>query len=133
MNKEKLAAMVQDVIDGHESGLKVFAELKDQKNFIDECLKEIEGAALDEASKYGSKSFEAHGLNFELRAGGRMWNFKSCPNWVKKQEELKEEEELLKAAHQAYERGATSVDANGEVYTLPEVTYRKDSIVIKGS
>lgn len=130
-DRDTLSQLVQDVEDGNESALKAFAILKKQADFIKQCIDQIEPIAFDEAERYGEKTFEDHGYKFEIRKGGAMWSFKNCPNWVQKKEELQNVEKMLKAAAESHEFGTTSVDENGEVLTLPEKSYRKDSIVVK--
>jgi hypothetical protein len=131
LSVDNLAQLVQDCIDGNESGLKAFAILREQKAFIEDCMKEIESLAYDEAESYGEKKFNDHGFSFEIRSGGAMYDFKECPNWIEKKAELKSLEDMLKAALKSRELGGTTVDENGEVLSLPTVTHRKDSIVIK--
>lgn len=71
------------------------------------------------------------GARFEVRNGGRTFNYKGIKEWQIASENLKEIEEKYKQAFISKEKGLLPVDENGELLELPEVNYRKDSIIIK--
>lgn len=123
--------MVQDVLDGKENPLKAYAILKDRKSNLEKCIKEIEEHAFEEASKYNEKTFEDMGFKFELRDGSRRYNFRSVPKWREYNDQIKYFEKSLKDAANAYQKGKTMIDDNGEVVPVPEVTYTKPSISVK--
>lgn len=122
--------LVQDALDGNESALKAYAILKDQVKTLTEYVKEVEPAALEEASKWDEKTFKIQGFKFTKKAGGKMWNFKELPEWQKAKEALTDIEEKAKLAHANYNKGLMSVTLDGDVKDLPIVTYRKDSVSI---
>jgi len=132
MNLESIKQLVEDVINGEESGLKAFALIKEQLKEVTDCLKAVEGYAMEEAEKY-EKTFSLEGFQFEKRAGGRQFNFKTSESWTKKKAELSAVEERLKAAFNAYQNKLNTADENGELIELPEVTFRKDSLIVKRS
>lgn len=126
-----IAQLIQDVIDEKENPLKAFAVLKGLQKQIADGIKEIEEGALEEAAKYGEKTFEAMNFKFEVREGRRTYSFKNIESWVETNNKLKEMESTFKQAASAYEKGKTVVDDNGEVVPVPEVTYSKSSITVK--
>jgi hypothetical protein len=130
-----ISQLAQDVWDGNESPLKAYAIAKEYLKQATEALKAIEEAALEEASKY-DKTFEAEGFKFERRNGARQWSFKTVKEWSEKKleqkQELKEIEDKYKSVYKSFESGITSVDDFGEVMQLPDVTYKKDVLIVKG-
>ena len=122
--------LVQQVIDGQEDPILAYAEIKKQLDFLTKCKEQIEDHAKEEAAKFG-KSFEYKGFKIEVREGGRQWNFKGIGEWQTYSKALKDCEERAKAAYSSYEKGLNTCDENGEEVALPEVTFRKPSLVIK--
>lgn len=123
--------LIQDVNDGNENPLKAFAVLKELQKNVSDALGYIEEYAMEEAEKYGAKTFEAMNYKFELREGSRRYSFKNIEKWVGLEKQRKDLEATLKNAASAYEKGQTVVDENGEVVPVPEVTYSKSSITVK--
>jgi len=126
-----LSELVQNVIDGEESGLVALAVLKEEKALIENYIKEVEPTAIEEAESYGEKKFTHKDLQIEMRSGGRMYNFKGIKDWQFAKAELTAIEERSKLAYQTHEKGNMTASHDGEVIDLPEVTHRKDSIIIK--
>ena len=92
-----------EAMQGNTDPLLAYAELKAYKMELDQAIKDVEPAALDESEKYG-KSFELHGVKFEKSS---------------------------KQAIGALKNGFNYIDGNGEEIPLPKVTYNKDSLIIK--
>lgn len=126
-----VSSLTQDVIDGNENPLKGYAILKQLQKQVANAISEIEEYALDEASKFGEKTFETMNYKFELREGGRRYDFKSIPQWVDANSKLKDIESTCKQAALAYEKGKNIVDENGEVVPVPVVKFSKSSITVK--
>jgi hypothetical protein len=92
----------------------------------------IDSHALNEAESFGKSSFEAHGLKFELRNGGRTYDYKNIPEWIEAKARLTEIEEKAKLSYLSHEKGLLGVDeSTGEIQALPSVTFRKSSLIIK--
>jgi len=117
-------------IQGATDPLIAYAELKAYKQEIDEALKELEPAALDESEKYG-KSFELHGIRFERRNGAIRYDFKHLYKWQELNTELKNFEKSSKHALSALKYGGNYIDENGEEIPVPKVLYSKDSLVVR--
>lgn len=124
---------VDDVVLGLIDALPIYAELKEEKKRIDGLLTTIESIAQEEAEQYQEKKFEFKGWIFEKRSGGSQYNFSNIPAWSEKKTELANIEAKAKAAYSSYTRGLMTADENGEEVTLPQVTNRKDSIIITKS
>lgn len=122
---------VQQVIDGNESPLEVYAWLKDMQKHLDKCVKEIEEIALDEAEKY-DKTFTQGNYIFERRSGRKVYSFKNIHEWKQANDRQKAIEDLAKKAYSMYEKGTHPVDSEtGEVLPLPEVKNTRDVLIIK--
>lgn len=121
---------VQQVLDGLADPIEVFANIKQDLDLLNKCKEQIEEYAMKEAEKFG-KNFEYKGFKIELRDGGRNYSFKNIKEWVDKTKEVKEIEEKAKAAYSSYEKGLQTANADGEIMELPEVTFRKASIIVK--
>lgn len=126
-----LQEKVQGVIDGNECALEVFGILKEQKKEIESLLKKVEPEAWDEVSNRSEKQFTEKGFSFEVRNGGRTFSYKNVPQWTQKKAELSAIEETHKSAFINKEKGIMCATEDGEEIVLPEVTYRKDSIIVK--
>ena len=126
-----VSELVQNTIDGKENPLKAYAVLKELQKQIVRGIAEVEEMALEEASKYGEKTFEALNYKFELREGSRRYVFKGIEKWDTLNQQLKDVEAECKQAAMAYEKGKQVVDENGELIPVPEVKFSKSSIVVK--
>ena len=129
---EDFSQMVQDVLDGNESPYRALGimnmVMKDLQAKID-IVKEI---ALEDSLKY-DKKFYSDGFDIERREGGRMWDFKSIPEWNEAKDRLIEVESKYKALADAYGKfkGVQVATEDGEETIMPKVTYRKDSLILK--
>ena len=125
------AQLVQDVLDGNESGLKALAILKELDKDVKEMIKQVEPVAIEEAAKYAEKSFEFQEWKFEKRNGAKRYDFKHIHKWNEAKQKVTEIETEAKQAYAAYENNILTATQEGEEIELPKVTYSKDSIVIK--
>lgn len=122
---------VDSVVNGNANPLEVYARLKDEFKILTDCIKEVEAYALDEAKKMDSNSFEFKGFKFEYRNGSARYSYKNIPEWAAKQDEIKDIEAAAKIAYSSYKKGITSLSADAEIIALPEVSYSKDSLIVK--
>ena len=124
--------MVQDVKQGVESALPVYARLKELEQLIKQSQADIYEQAIEEAGQYGEKSFETKGYRFEVRNGRKTYHFDHIPEWVEAKNFMKEQEARFKDSASLYDKGQTLVDDNtGEQIPAATVTYSKDSIISK--
>ena len=113
------------------SNLEALAILKTKEREVKAAIELIQPEAYLDAEKYGGTSFKAHGFAFELRGGGRQWDYKGIPEWADKNKELKEIEASAKAAYSAYEKNLITANADGEEVVLPKVTFSNPSLIVK--
>jgi len=127
MNTEQL---LQDVMDGNESPFKALFELKQQLATIKTAIEVVEVEAFNQA-EYEDKTFIKDGYKIEKRNGAKRWNFKACKDYQIAKDNLSEIEDGLKTNYKLWESGKSAVDEFGEVGDVPQVTYSKDSMIIK--
>ena len=127
MNIEELKEEIQS---GNISSIIGLAKLKDIAKEVKQAIEGVELEAKEEASKYES-TFQLDGYKIEQRSGGKMFDFKHLEDWQTYNKALKDCEERYKIAFSAYSKGITSINEDGEVQEMPNVTYKKDSLVFK--
>ena len=94
MNEYKLIS--NEVVEGNMNALEAFTILRRHLADLEEAIEVVKPLAIDEAGKYGSKSFSAFGANFELRNGPGQWKYQgSAYNEAKAR--LKYIEDIAKA------------------------------------
>lgn len=131
---EELSNFVTDIEDGKVNPLRAYAEIKKVESFLAQAKKQIEPLAFDEADKYPEKSFEAEGFKFEKRNGGLTYNYKGIPEWNRVDAKKKELEKQAQTAWKLYQQtGQKPITEEGEELPLPEIGYRKDSLVVKSA
>ena len=133
MNRTKLeiSEAVQQVLDGNENPLEIYAIFKDLQKHLDNALKEIQDNVQDEAEKY-EKNFTLGNYIFERRAGRKIMSYKKIEEWAKIDKERKEIEAKAKLGYSMYEKGLDAFNPEtGEVLPLPEVSYSKDVLIVK--
>ncbi len=124
------AELVQEVMDGKFSPYKALHFLKDYQKVIKEQIEIVEIEAFNQA-QYEDKTFEKDGFKIEKRNGRKTWNFKGCESFLKANDELEKIKSDLKANFTQWEKGKQVVDENGEIGEVPQVTYAKDSLIVK--
>ena len=117
--------LVQDALDGNESALKAYAILKDQLALFKGYVEQVEPAAADEAANWDEKTFKHRGFSFTKKVGGKMWDFKSIPEWVELKAKLDNVQAKAKLAYSSYDKGLMAISKDGEVQDLPIVTFKK--------
>ena len=128
MNIEQL---VKDVDEGVENPLKAYAIIRSRQKQLADAIAHIEEYAMDEAVKYGERSFTDMGWRFDLRDGSRRCSFKEIDEWVRLNKAIKEKEAQYKEAAVAHEKGNSVVDENGEVVPPAAVSYTRPSISVR--
>jgi hypothetical protein len=99
-SKEEVKSFVEkakeEILSGNESALKIECQLKAFEEVIKQLRSDndIKYAVLDEAERYGTKTFEEYGAKITIRDGGR-YNYNNCEDSVyqdliEQQNEIKE-------------------------------------------
>lgn len=94
------------------------------KSFKDDHFDEIQSESLDYPDGYQNHTIE-------IRNGGRTFNYKKIPEWQKHEKALKDCEAKHKQAFLSKEKGMMIASEYGEEMVMPEVVYRKSSIIVK--
>lgn len=127
---ETLRKITQGVKEGMTSPFAVMYKLQQAEKEINTMIEEVKIIAFADAEPY-EKTFEKDGMTVEQRAGGKIWNYKNIPEWIEKKKELTDLEANYKGAYSAYEKGEQIIDEDGVVVSIPEVSFKKNSIIIK--
>lgn len=131
--KTQISNSVQEVIEGNISALEVYGQLNLLSKFIKMSMDEIKDEAFNEAGRYGVKSFEDHGMKFQLSDGKANYSFKHIPEILALETQLKELKEKAKnAAIQKMKFGTTQVDEDGVIIEAANISHSAPSISVKG-
>ena len=94
------------------------------KSFKDEHLENISNEASDYKDGY-------KGFMIEVRNGGRTFKYNHIKEWQQAEASKKAIEEKSKQAFISKEKGLLTATEDGEEIELPEITYRKSSVILK--
>jgi len=133
--QQEIIDRINDVDNGNTEIIPVLIELEQYrkllddttaiiKSFKDENVQNIQSNAIDYQNEYG-------GYKIEVRSGGRMYNYKMIEDWQECNQALKDCEARSKQALLSKEKGMMVATEEGEEIQLPEISYRKDSVIIK--
>ena len=133
--QDQIIKIVKQFDDGDISVLDALVNLEEYRNGLEDSLaiiKAFKDENLD-SIEYSSKEYngEFKGYKIEVRSGGQMYIFKNIPEWQDLEKKRKDFEEKSKAALQASLKGIQTADEDGVEIPLPEVSYRKSSVVMK--
>ena len=124
--------MVKLVEEGQSSPLKTIAEFKLLVKELTDAIAQIEDYAFREAETYGEKTFKDFGYSFEVREGGRRYDFSKIEEWKAMTKAIKDREAIYMVAASAYEKGGQIFDdETGEQVPIPIVKYNKQALVIR--
>lgn len=125
------ADTVQKVVDGELDPLEIYAQFKEFEKFFKDCKDAVQEVAINEAEKYGEKSFTHKDYHFELREGRRSYDFKAIPQWNEIKAKLKDIETKSKAA--ANNGGSFLDEETGELIEACQIKYSSPSLVTKNT
>ena len=96
------------------------------KAFKDDNFETIDAESKEYQGEYG-------GFEIGIRNGGKMFNYKGVSEWVETEAKKKVIEQKYKLMWEAKQKGLpyANVDEDGVALALPEVSYRRSSIIIK--
>jgi len=124
---EELSEMTSDVVNGEVNPLETYIELKHIEKALKSALSTVQGYAIDEAEKYGEKSFKFCGAEVGVKNAAGRWNFKNL-DWYEDYQELQE------SAKQSFKLSLKSkqlIDDEGTVVQPAEYTEGKTTISIR--
>lgn len=132
--QDEMLNAIHKVEQGNLPVLDALIQLEEERKNLETSLaiiksfkaEQLENIA-DEAINYkdGFKGFK-----IEVRSGGRMYNFKNIEEWKTYQKNLKDCEERYKQAFILKEKGLMVASEDGEEMELPEISYRKSSVIV---
>ena len=131
LRSQEIAELVEKAENGEIYALRVYAELKRTSDLLIDAIKQIEPIAINEARMQDKPSFEVYGNNFQLRNGSTLYKYDKIAIWSEKKAELKSIEEKSKMAYIAFSKGLLTADEFGEDIEFPEISYTKDSLIVK--
>lgn len=100
MNKiaDRIREIATSVEDGEINALEGFIVLKAISTTVTDTMAKIKTEAVQEADKYGDKTFQAFGAQIEKRSGGGVWSYKHLEGWNELNDQKKAVEDLHKQA-----------------------------------
>ena len=134
--QEEFVAKCQAVENGDISILDAVIEFRKQKKECEdyiETIKQFESSNIEQIEiQVEQNSGYYKGAELSVRQGGRIYNCTKITEWQKASEQLKAIEERYKNALINKEKGLMTVDQDGVILEeYPEVTYRKNSLIVK--
>jgi hypothetical protein len=135
--REQTVNEVQQVINsiivgidlGNVNPLEAFAVFKKMEKMFDEAKKKIDLLAIEEAEKFGQKSFEYNGQKYEVRDGAKRIDFSNIEEWKIANENLKEIEDKYKKV--SLISHAVIDQVTGEILPKPLIKFSKSSLIVK--
>lgn len=135
--QEQMAEIAIQYDNGDLEVLDALTYLEQYKAPLTECLELIKGFKDQNQSAIGDSAADYkdgyRGYKIEVRNGGKMYNFKKIEAWQEAEANKKKVELKYKTMLAARLAGnpLANISEDGEELTLPEITYRKDSVVMK--
>jgi hypothetical protein len=128
VNREEVAALLESVELGEEVASWVYVCLKEELDFLQDCLDELKPQVIEEVRSYPA----THGaLRVEYMPGTRRYSFDHLDEWKVLKGQMAHIESQAKMAYSAYEKGRTLVnEETGEIVPLPYVTYTKETVKV---
>lgn len=129
--------LIEELNDGEIEPLKFKVFVKCLETVLANIKPTLDELALDEAEKYGQKSFGLLGAKIELREVGTRYNYSQCgyPEWERAEQKFKEisdRKKQIESLLQAVKKPMSMNDEEtGEVVTVyPPVKSSTSSVVI---
>lgn len=123
--------------NGHISVLDALIQLEEERKHLEQSLAIIKSFKDEQLENIATQIKEYpegyKGYNIEVRNGGVMYDFKHIPEWKEYKQLLVDCEARYKSALVAKEHGNAfaNVSDDGEELPLPQVSYRKSSVIVK--
>lgn len=128
VDRERVATMLESVELGEEVASWVYVCLKEELDFLQDCLDELKPQVIEEVRSYPA----THGaLRVEFMPGTKRYTFDHLDEWKVLKGQMTNLENHAKMAYAAYQSGRTIFNDNtGEIVPLPHVTYTKDTVKV---
>jgi len=135
--QDQMFNAINDVNEGNINVLDALIFLEEQRKQLELSLEVCKGYKDDFFEKIAEQAADHkegyQGYLIEVRNGGKIFTFKNIPEWQNVEQSKKEIEGRYKSAFEAIQKGNkfAGVNEDGEEMVMPEITYRKSSIVLK--
>lgn len=128
VDREQIASMMESVELGEEVASWAYVCLKEELDFLQDCLDELKPQVIEEVRSYPA----THGaLRVEFMAGTPRHSFDHLDEWQELKGKMSHIEAQAKMAYSAYLQGRTIVnDETGEIVPLSRVKYTADTVKV---
>lgn len=126
--EESVNALVDGVDNGTINPLDVFASFDRMAKILTEGKKKVDVSALEEAVKYGDKTFDYRGVKFTFKNGSKALQYKEDEVVQELEDKLKERKDLVKLATNSKDM---IFDSDGIEVPKVSVKHGKDSLSVK--
>ncbi len=124
---DKVRDIAIEATDGGRDPIAAYLELHRLKTALEESMELCKQAAMPEVSKYGKEGYSADGVNIVVRPGQSRWKFDGVVLHKELSKQLKDVEELAKAAAKT---GASIANPDGVLIEPALQTFTADSLVV---
>jgi uncharacterized protein Yka (UPF0111/DUF47 family) len=126
---EQYQELTQKAIEGYESPLMVYIELKKAIDLLSKLQESIKMSAIQEAANE-VEPFERFGAKVTyVSSAGSRWDFSQIQEWNELKQQREDIESKHKAAYYAWKKGSQYIDENGEV--IPPAAYKEGNPTIQ--
>jgi len=135
--QDRIIHIHNEVENGYRSAFDGLIELDIYRKQLDNALaliKDFKDTFNDQLASASTEYKDGYkGYKIETRSGGRTFVYKAIPEWADAEKSKKEIEAKYKSMFLAIEKGNVNanISEDGEILPLPEITYRKGSIILK--
>ena len=133
--QDQINLTIEKVESGHTHPLDALIKLRGDKYLLKQSLELIDAFEADnlellssEVDAYGG---QYNGYDIQVRSGGKTFSFRHIPEWQEVEAKKKEVEAKYKSYFDASQKGMMAVSEDGEEILIPEVSYRKASVILK--
>lgn len=115
---EQAESAISNIREGNINALDAWCEIVALENMIKEIKKNIKDTALNEAEKYGSKTFSTHGANVTIKSIAPKYDYSVCGKWSSLEEQiqaLKAEQKNVEESLQCIAKTGNPMVIDGEV------------------
>jgi hypothetical protein len=107
----------QQVIDGNANALEAYINLKKLEKALATVIANVQPYAMDEASRYGERTFDKFGAKVELKNAAARWDYANCIQVNHLSAKLKTMQELAQLAvnSELYDEDGLRIEAAKKV------------------
>ena len=135
--QDRIIKIHHEVKEGNMIAFDGLIELETLRKGLDNTIalinefKDVFNNELKSASEEYKEGYKRYKI--EARSGAKTFVYKAIPEWIEAEKSKKEIEAKYKSMFTAKVNGNpnANISEDGEVLPLPEITYRKGSIILK--